>query len=87
MAIWRIEACKGEFGHRSNTSIHQGVRDGLITKPVPIGARAVGWPDFEIRSICNARIAGQSEEQIRELVKRLHSDRAGLLAVNEAGPA
>jgi prophage regulatory protein len=83
MAIWRIDATKGEFGHRSNASIYQQVRAGLCTKPVPIGARAVGWPDFEIKAIANARIAGQSEEQIRELVQRLHSERAGLLAVNE----
>ncbi len=87
MAIWRIDATKGEFGHRSNASIYQGVRAGLITKPVPIGARSVGWPDYEIKAIARARIAGQSDEQIRELVQRLHSDRAGLLAMNEAVPA
>lgn len=80
MAIWRIDACKGEFGHRSNASIYQGVRAGLITKPVPIGQRSVGWPDYEIKAIARARIAGHSEEQIRELVKQLHGKRAELVA-------
>lgn len=80
MAIWRIENVKAEFGHRSNSSIHQRVREGLCTKPVPIGQRAVGWPDYEIRAIAQALIAGQSEDQIRELVKQLHSDRAELRA-------
>jgi prophage regulatory protein len=83
MAMWRIESTKAEFGHRSNASIYQGVRAGLITKPVPIGQRSVGWPDYEIKAIARARIAGQSEEQIRELVSRLHDDRAGLLAAHE----
>jgi prophage regulatory protein len=83
MAILRIEGVKSEFGDRANSGIYQKVRAGLITKPVPIGQRSVGWPDYEIKAIARARIAGQSEEQIRELVSRLHDDRAGLLAAHE----
>jgi len=81
MAIWRIETCKGEAGHRSNASIYNQIREGLWTKPVPIGQRSVGWPDYEVRALCAARIAGKTDEQIRELVKRMHADRAELLAV------
>ena len=80
MAIWRIETCKGEAGHRSNASIYNQIREGLWTKPVPIGQRSVGWPDYEVRALCAARIAGKTDEQIRELVKRMHADRAELLA-------
>ena len=80
MAIWRIETCKTESGYRSNASIYNLIRDGLWTKPVPIGQRSVGWPDDEIRALCAARIAGKSENEIRELVKRLHTKRAQLLA-------
>jgi prophage regulatory protein len=80
MAIWRIEPCKQEAGHKSNASIYNAIRAGLWTKPVAIGQRAVGWPDYEVRAICAARIAGQSDEQIRELVNRLHAKRTELLA-------
>lgn len=80
MAIWRIQTCKTESGYRSNASIYNLIRDGLWTKPVPIGQRSVGWPDDEIRALCAARIAGKSENEIRELVKRLHTKRAQLLA-------
>jgi prophage regulatory protein len=83
MAIWRMPAVKAELGHRSDASIYAAVREGLFPQPVRIGQRATGWPDYEIFAIGRARIAGQSEEQIRELVQRLHSERAGLLAVNE----
>jgi len=80
MAIWRIETCNGEAGYRSNASIYGLIRGGLWTKPVKIGERSSGWPDNEVKAICAARIAGQSDEQIRELVKRLHDKRTELLA-------
>jgi prophage regulatory protein len=79
MAIWRIETCKAEAGYRSNASIYNLIRDGLWTKPVPIGQRSVGWPDDEVRMLCAARIAGKADCEIRELVMRLHSRRAELL--------
>lgn len=75
MAIWRIESVKPEFGHRSNASIYQQVRAGLCTKPVPIGQRAVGWPDYEIKAIARARIAGRTEDEIKEMVNQLHAQR------------
>ena len=81
MAIWRIETCNSEAGYRSNASIYTRVRKGTWTKPVKIGERASGWPDYEVKAICAAQIAGQSDEQIRELVKRLHQKRTELATV------
>ena len=40
---------------------------------------SVGWPSDEILSINAARIAGQSDDQIRELVNRLHAKRTELV--------
>ncbi|MFC7462617.1 helix-turn-helix transcriptional regulator [Hydrogenophaga defluvii] len=81
MAILRLPAVKAEMGHRSHASIYNAIRAGLFTNPVPIGQRAVGWPDNEVQAINAARIAGQSDDQIRELVKQLHAKRAQKLAV------
>jgi prophage regulatory protein len=80
MAIWRIDACKAEAGYRSNASIYNLIREGLWTKPVPIGQRSVGWPDDEVRALNAARIAGKTGDEIRELVDRLHAKRSELLA-------
>lgn len=80
MAIWRIETCKAEAGYRSNASIYNLIRDGLWPKPVAIGPRSVGWPDSEVKALCAARIAGQSEDEIRSLVIRLHHKRTEMLA-------
>ena len=79
MSILRMTAVKAETGHRSHASIYTAIREGLFTKPVPIGQRSVGWPDFEVAAINRARIAGQTEVEIRELVKRLHAKRVELV--------
>ena len=75
MSILRMPAVKAETGHRSHASIYTAIKSGLFTKPVPIGPRSVGWPDYEIRAINSARIAGQSDDAIKALVIRLYAKR------------
>ena len=80
MNIWRIETCKAVTGYRSTASIYNNIRDGLWPKAVNIGRRSVGWPSDEIIAINAARVAGQTDDHIRELVKRLEAKRSELLA-------
>lgn len=72
MQILRMESVKAVMGHKSHASIYNAIRDGLFTRPVQIGKRSVGWPDYEVNEICKARVAGWSDEQIAELICRLH---------------
>lgn len=55
----------------SRSTIYLRISQGLWTKPVPLGAKAVGWPDNEIASLNTARIAGMSDDEISQLVKNL----------------
>lgn len=80
MAIVRLPAVKAETGWRSHASIYNAINAGLFTKPVNIGQRSVGWPDDEVKALCAARIAGLSDDEIRELVNTLHSKRGERLA-------
>ena len=75
MSILRMPAVKAETGHRSHASIYNAIRAGLFTKAVRIGERSVGWPSDEVQAINAARIAGQSEEEIRVLVRLLEHKR------------
>ena len=75
MSMLRMSAVKAETGHRSHASIYNAIREGLFTKPVRIGARAVGWPSDEVQAIVSARIAGKSPIQIRALVSQLEAAR------------
>ncbi len=63
------------MGWRSDASPYNAIRDGLLTTGVAIGQRAKGWPDYEVKAIAAARIAGKSDDEIRELVKTLHARR------------
>ena len=75
MSIYRMPVVKSETGHRSHASIYNAIKAGEFTKPVQIGQRAVGWPSDEVQAINAARIAGKSNAELRELVKRLHAKR------------
>lgn len=80
MSILRMPAVKAETGHRSHASIYNAIKAGLFTRPVQIGQRSVGWPSDEVKAINAARIGGQSDDAIRDLVNQLHSQRAKKLA-------
>ena len=68
--ILRIPAVKSESG-LSRSTIYLRIDQGLWTKPVSLGARAVGWPSDEIEAINSARIAGKTDEEVRVLVAKL----------------
>jgi prophage regulatory protein len=76
MSILRMQAIKAETGYRSHASIYAAIHAGLFTMPVQIGGgRSVGWPSDEVAELIRARIAGQTDAQIRELVIQLHAAR------------
>ena len=75
MFILRLPDVKRRRGHRADASVYNEIRAGLFTTGVAIGQRAKGWPDYEVDAINAARIAGKSDDEIRELVKALHAKR------------
>lgn len=72
--ILRLPAVKLESG-LSRSTIYLRISQGLWTRPVALGARAVGWPAGEVAALNGARIAGKSEGEIRVLVTRLEAAR------------
>ena len=48
----------------SNSSMDRGIRSGSFPKPIQLGARAVGWPDFAIYEWLNerAKLSGERVE-------------------------
>jgi prophage regulatory protein len=59
----------------SEASLYREVAARLLTRPVKISSRAVGWPKSEIEALNAARIAGKTEDEIRELVHELEAAR------------
>ena len=82
--ILRIPATKKQSGY-SRSTIYLRIAQGLWTKPVSLGPRAVGWPANEIEALNAARISGKTDADIRGLVESLHSKRKELMAAWELG--
>lgn len=73
-SILRLPVVKNESG-LSRSTIYLRITQGLWTKPISLGGRAVGWPSSEITILNSARIAGKSDEEIRALVLKLEAQR------------
>lgn len=73
--ILRRKQVQAESG-LSRSTIYLRVSQGLWPKPVSLGARAVGWPAYEVAALNAARIAGKTEGDIRALVVKLQQARA-----------
>ena len=73
MAIKRMSDVLEAFGYRSRTTVYKNVNAGVFTRPIAIGQRAVGWLDTEVEAITLALVAGQSQDEVRQLVVRLHA--------------
>jgi prophage regulatory protein len=72
--ILRLPAIKESTG-LSRSTLYLRIEQGLLTKPVSLGGRAVGWPADEVAALNAARIAGKSNAEVRALVVKLEAAR------------
>lgn len=72
--IYRLPAVKSESGY-SRSTIYLRIAQGLWTKQVSLGPRCVGWPRDEVSALNAARVAGKSDDEIRDLVIKLEAAR------------
>lgn len=72
--ILRLPSVKHESG-LSRSTLYLRISQGLWTKPLSLGGRAVGWPASEVGTLNAARIAGQGDTEIRKLVLLLEAER------------
>jgi len=72
--IFRMPQVMRETGYARST-IWYHIKHGLLTNPIKLGGRSIGWPAAEIAAINAARIAGNDDQHIRKLVNDLHNQR------------
>lgn len=77
---------------RSRSSRERDTRAGLLPPPIRISYRRTGYLRREIAAIVAARAGGATDDEIREIVRRLMSERARRaealdVAVDERGGA
>lgn len=73
--ILRLPMVQAKTG-KGRSATYADIERGLMVKPVKLGERAVGIPDYEVDAIIAARIAGATEGELRALVNRLHAARS-----------
>jgi len=56
-------------------TVYLRIRRGLFPRPVKLSERAVAWPESEVAAINAARMAGKSDEDIKNLVVQLEQQR------------
>jgi prophage regulatory protein len=59
----------------SRSTIYLRIAQGVYTKPVSLGGRAVGWPASEGAALNASRIAGKTNAEVRDLVVKLEAAR------------
>jgi prophage regulatory protein len=72
--ILRLPATKLQSGY-SRSTIYLRITQGLWTKQVSLGPRAIGWPAHEVAALVAARISGKTDAEIRAMVIKLESAR------------
>lgn len=60
---------------RSKSALQLDEKNGLFVTPISIGERAVAYIKHEVESVIQARVAGQTPEQIKQLVCELIKQR------------
>ena len=67
ITIKRAKDARAQFSIAQST-FYEWIGRGLMTPPISLGLRSVGWPQYELDALASARIAGKSEDEIRALV-------------------
>lgn len=63
---------------KSNSQWYLEISQGTIPEGVRIGKNSVAWPEHEINAINQARVAGYTDEKIKELVRALVEKRKAI---------
>lgn len=74
ITLLRLPEVKARIG-LSRSALYKQIQDGLFTRPIKLGPRAVAWPSREIEAIAGLRIAGKSDAEIRQEVAKLAAAR------------
>ena len=82
----RLAEVLERFG-KKETAVRDAIAAGLFPSFVQLGGRCIGLPEHELEQLLRARIAGLPEADIRNLVTRIHEERARAAAELIGGAA
>ena len=84
--ILRLTEVLERYG-KKETATRDAIAAGLFPAFVQLGGRCIGLPEHELEQLLRARIAGLPDADIRNLVTRIHEERARAAAELIGGAA
>jgi prophage regulatory protein len=72
--LLRLDAVK-DVTALGTTSVYRNVKAGTFPPPIKLTTRSSAWVEDEVAAINQARIAGKSDDEIRQLVVCLIAQR------------
>lgn len=69
------------------TSIYGLAKTYLMPPPIKLTPRSSAWVEDEVAAVNAARIAGRTDDEIRQLVKQLVAARSEVPPANSAAPS
>lgn len=82
-SLLRIKKVVERTGVPTSSTYHQ-IKQGTFVPPIKLGERISAWRSSEVEAIVNARIRGESDAQIKELVKTLVAARRSVGVIGGA---
>jgi prophage regulatory protein len=73
-SIRRLPPVLAQTGY-TRSKVYSDMDKGLFTKQIKIGPRAMGWLSTEVDALIAARVAGKTDDEIRQLVTELEAAR------------
>lgn len=59
----------------ARSTLYKHIQRGIFPKPISIGGDRVAWPAHEVQTLINARIAGKSDDEVKQVVLELEAAR------------
>ena len=68
------DACR-QLGGMGLSTLYAHIDRGMFPKPVALSRRFVVFPQEEVTAVINARLAGKTDDEVRQLVAELMEKR------------
>lgn len=59
----------------SKSTLQNWINEGKFPKPIPLGARAVGFIEADVDQVLETLISGASEDSVKYLVRKINMQR------------
>ena len=57
------------------SSLYSAIKAGDFPKPIKLGLRRIGWPEYEVDAIMQFFLRGENQTELKDFVKKIEINR------------